>query len=147
MKKTSILLALALLLGIGLFIGCDNSKTSGISRPPNDDGVFIHTQLSDYNYTFSLSSPPSYPPALSLGIIGFAVGVIKNGSAVSLNPTDVTWSMTGDNVGTLAQVPGGAAGTGARLIPTSVGTAVVKCTCFQGTIDEMSATVTIHIVA
>ena len=134
-----ILLLLFLVLGCG----SDNKINRGAPPPVIEDGVYIAVNMSEVaEYTYSLSVPP---PESIPGSISFLVAVAKNGSYLSLVQSDITWTSTGANVGVLAPILNL---TSARLTLDGVttGTVYVKATYLEGTIDEMSATVTIHIV-
>jgi hypothetical protein len=145
MKK--VLMSLAVFALFGSIIGCGGSDSGGkkVKPPLIEDKVSVATNMTYVSeYTYSLSNPPNLP-GLTSGIIAFRGGVSKGGTSLSLSYGDITWSTTGDNVGTLSPIPGT---TGAELALDGVttGTTIVKATYLAGTIDELSSTVTIHVV-
>ncbi|MCL2144546.1 MAG: hypothetical protein FWH43_03520 [Endomicrobia bacterium] len=141
MKKITLF---SLFVCLFVCVGC-GKDSRGKKRLVQEDKITVKTNLDDYNYTYSLSNPPQDDPILAAGIIRLGVTVIKDGSGVQLDSSDIKWTPTGDNVGTFSPVPSGT-GAGAVLYPTTSGTLVVKATYLDGTIDEMSDTVTIHII-
>jgi hypothetical protein len=132
MKKNSVLLALALVLGLGLFFsGCGSDDNKSKKVTPPTDVLELRTNLSISNYTYSLSSGT---------IIGFGAGVIKDGHGIVLEAGDIDWTYEGPDVGIIEETPGYP--DQARLTPNGTkGTITVKAD-YQG----ISATVTIHIV-
>jgi hypothetical protein len=141
MKK---MLMLAILFSFGgavLFSGCSDNGGKKIN-PPEDKVTIMTNMTYGSEYTYSLSNPPALPPITNF--IGFAIGVSKDGSSISVYYGDITWTSTGVNVGILSPVLGT---SGAELnLNGTTGTTVVKATYLIGTIDEMFATVTIHVV-
>ncbi|MCL2144544.1 MAG: hypothetical protein FWH43_03510 [Endomicrobia bacterium] len=138
MKKIALL---CLFVGLFSCVGCGGSSGGGKRSPVQEDKVSIATNMTYVSeYTYSISTPPAFA-----GSIAFSVGVSKDGSSVTTHYGDITWTITGDNVGTLSPVSGT---SGAELIlNNTTGTAIVKATYLDGDpIDEMSATVTIKVV-
>jgi hypothetical protein len=140
MKKVSLLCTLVLLLGVGAFIsGCGDKKSNPIIdtndsyitlRASYVDLSVVEHQLDSVNNTYTLSG--------NYGFIGFGVGIIKNGEAVTPNSGDVVWSYEGPDVGSLNVV-------GLRqanlYVNGSTGTITVKAQY-----ETIFATMTIHIV-
>jgi hypothetical protein len=129
-----VLLGLILCIGLVAFNACgsDDNKGGGKKSIIETSKNYINLTVGyvDANNTYSISG--------GIGFIPLGVGIIKNGDPVTPKINDISWSYTGDDIGTLSIV----SESQANFNPNgSTGTIVVKAQY-----ETIFSTIQIHIV-